>query len=142
MRRLINPYANPGSEHCLIRRRYLYVLLFKGEDTCYVGQTVCPPRRRREHRLAWHGKRFTMYVVGHVKGTYSQAEDAEYAWRAKAQEQDLKIYGSPQGYFVDSSHRLTPARLAALARLRWPAKLTPQASGLGWSLWRLLSRVH
>jgi len=98
------------------RRRYLYVLWF-GDGTCYVGQSVAPSRRASQHRRDW-GRPFTLTVVGSRQGTYAELERWEHIWRARAALARVKVWASP-GYLIPRLHA-DPSALAQARRLRWP----------------------
>lgn len=108
------------SERDLVRDRYIYALLFFN-DCCYIGQSVDTNRRLREHILksGWD-KKFVMLKLDKVKGTYYDAEDYEYAWRACAQKNGWKIYGLPPDVIVDPSRRMNAKRNKILSKLIWP----------------------
>lgn len=122
------------------RIRYLYVLMF-ADQSCYVGQTVSLKHREAQHRQTWN-KKFKMYKLCKMKGTYQEAEEYEYAWRYKAFQQGLLVHGAPD-YHVDPTRRLTDLRKWLSQRLTWPNHITPpQAlhSGKKW-LGRLVTLV-
>ena len=62
--------------------------------------------------------------------TQAEAEDLEYAWRAKAAAAGWRIYGKPPYMEVDPYKRLTLRRRLIAWRLRWPRE-----HRRGWRVW-------
>jgi hypothetical protein len=109
-----------NAERARVRTRYLYALVFHDGDRVYVGQSVEPRRRNTQHRQMWGREKYTMHVLSKITGTYADAEEMEYAWRKCAKDSGFEVYGM-KGVVVNPDLRMTPARAAAAARLRWPA---------------------
>lgn len=108
-----------GIEKYRIRKRYLYVLIFKKSNRCYVGQSVNPKRRDRQHAQTWGKEKYTMFILNAIYGNYADAEEFEYAWRYKAYQKGIDVYGLP-GIIVKPQNRMTPERQAIAKKLKWP----------------------
>ena len=103
------------------RRRHIYALLFSN-GCCYIGQSVDPEQRARQHRGPQGGWRFPFELVllEEVVDTRLACEEHEYAWRLVAQRAGWRIYGRPPDVLVDPRRRTTPQRLALAQTLQWP----------------------
>jgi len=120
------------------RKRYLDALLFNGKR-CHVGQTVNLDRRWSEHRKAW-GEPFKINVLASTYGTYSDAENHEYAWRYVAQEKrGYMILGAP-GIIVNARCRMDEARYKLARKYRWPAPWWHRAGTIIAAITALLGR--
>ena len=112
------------SQKHLRRKRCLYALLF--ENGCaYIGQSVDPRERERQHRKpagGWCGKAFIFVPLGVMEGTELQATDYEYAWRHKAGMHGWTIYGKPPDVVVKHGRRMTLRRHFIACSVRWPRK--------------------
>ena len=103
------------------RRRYIYGLFFP-TGAVYIGQSVDPMRRTKEHLSpggGWHGAQFRMRVLHEFKGTESDGQHLEGAYRLIAVRKGFKVYGLPH-VFVNPFRRATIYQRAAALHLPWP----------------------
>lgn len=115
------------------RPRYLYALLFDN-GCCYIGQSVDPRDRLRQHRSpegGWAGAVFNMIPLGVVMGTFKDGEDHEAAWRVAAARAGWSIYGKP-GVLVNPYRRMTWHRHLLALTQQWPAKHRRRSRWLAW----------
>lgn len=115
------------------RQRHLYALLF--ENGCaYIGQSVDPQERERQHRRptgGWCGREFRFVHLGVIEGTEAQACDFEHAWRHRAAVNGWTIYAKPPGMEVNHRRQMNLRRYLIAWTLRWPAK---HSRNLSWRM--------
>lgn len=82
------------------RKRYIYALFFD-HGAAYIGQSLDPERRAKEHAKAaggWYGARFRLVVLYKFLGTQEDGERFERMYRLRARRAGLRIYGLPHVY--------------------------------------------
>lgn len=106
------------------RKRYLYALLFHN-GCAYIGQSVDPTEREKQHRRragGWCGRPFKCIPLGSIVGTEAEAADYEHAWRHRASMSGWKIYAKPPGIVVNPRRQMSAKRYAISYKLRWPSE--------------------
>lgn len=126
------------SERHQARPRTLYALLFD-DGGCYIGQSADPRQREAQHRSkrgGW-GRPFRFHVLETMRGTKTEAETFEQAWRVVAQNAGWRIYGKPPRLAVNPRRRLTSRVKALMIKRRWPLETRGVAPSerLGWWGW-------
>ena len=117
------------------RRRYLYALIF--DNGCiYIGQTVNPKNREKQHlsvKGGWLNESFTYHLLNSVDGTQAQTEDYEHAWRLVANARGRRVYGLPPNIVINPRKQATFKR----SLLSWVLNYSYQASifGIAWMRW-------
>lgn len=112
-----------GAEAYRKRKRMIYALFFSHPDGCYIGQSVDPKRRARQHALPsgqWN-KPFTMAVLTSGEWTKEEAELMERAYRLKAVRKGWRVYGLPH-VFINPQKRATLQERWTSLFLPWPKK--------------------
>lgn len=105
-----------------VRTRYLYALVFDSGHV-YIGQSVDPYEREKQHRRAaggWCGKPFRLLVLGQIEGTEKDAKEHEHAWRLTASRAGWRIYASPPGIEVNPRRQSGLKRWWLSQSLQWP----------------------
>lgn len=103
------------------RERYIYALLFD-HGAAYIGQSLEPERRAKEHARpagGWYGARFRLVVLYKFLGTQEDGERLERVYRLRARRASLRIYGLPHVY-VDPSRRATLREHIQSHFVPWP----------------------
>ena len=106
------------------RQRHHYALLFNN-GCAYIGQSVNPAEREKQHRRqagGWCGRQFQCISLGSIEGTEAQASDYEHAWRHVAAKNGWKIYAKPPGIVVNHHRQMSARRYAIAWKLRWPVR--------------------
>lgn len=121
------------------RKRYIYALLFHHTHCAYIGQSIHPYKRLKQHELpsgGWCNQSFQMVVLGDITGTQSDAEVYEQAWRLKAVQSGWGVYGLPPNVRVDPRRKANMYVRATAMRLSWPREHlppnTPWKRALAW----------
>lgn len=73
-------------------QRYIYALIFP-DSRCYIGMSIDPHRRFKEHRRAFADE-FRPFVIDEVFGNTRQAGFREHAWRYAAFLAGWNVYES------------------------------------------------
>ena len=128
-----------GGQKYQHRRRILYALLFDS-GRAYIGQTIEPRRREKEHRRAWQ-EPFRFMRLGQMDGTESQAVEHEYAWRWLAHRAGYAVLAKSRGgapFIVRNPRaRMNDERFRIASGHRWP-RAWRRRSPLAW-LWQWLA---
>jgi predicted GIY-YIG superfamily endonuclease len=106
----------------MLRKRYLYALFFPN-GCAYIGQTVDPMAREKQHRApsgGWCDAPFEFVVLSSMDGTQAQAEEYEFAYRWKANRRGWALYGRPHVPIRRIRRHLTPSRWLLACGLPWP----------------------
>jgi predicted GIY-YIG superfamily endonuclease len=122
------------------RKRFIYGLFF-AHGAVYIGQSVDPSRRHKEHLRpegGWGGAQFRMRVLYEFTGTESDGQHYEQSYRLLAVRKGYKIYGLPLVY-VDPWRRATIMQRGDSLRLKWPQDES-SGRGIPW-LWILTGCV-
>lgn len=101
------------------RKRYLYALFVM--NAVYIGQSVNPHKRLKQHLLKSGGWNMSLHmeVLTSIEGTREDADFLERAYRLKAVRLGYKVFGKPH-VFIDPNRQATFAQRIKSYRLPWP----------------------
>lgn len=87
-----------------VKERAVYALIF-ADERCYIGLSIDPVRRFKQHRRPSSGwdESFAPVVLQTVADNVWEANRLEFAWRWAAHLAGWKLYAKPGEFFDDLS---------------------------------------
>lgn len=100
------------------RHRYVYALLFP-DCRCYVGLTIDPDRRFKQHRRDWPDE-FQGAILDEVFDNVWEANRLEFAWRWSAHLAGWQVYAGPPDVLFGNLVEVTWPEVKAVGEgLKW-----------------------